>query len=427
MDDTDSSVTSRACSQNRVVVHNLLTNTIIRNKARLVAKGIGYDETFAHVARLEAIRIFLVYAAHKKSKVFQMDVKITFFNGELEEEVYVEQPPGFVDPKHPDYVYILDKALYGLKQAPRAWYKTLAQFLLESRYKRGYQMSMMGEMSYFLGLQIKQIDNGIYINQSKYTRNLLNRFNMQESATASTPMATATKLDPHEGAAVDVTTYRDKSKGATSNCSKENFQIPPGYCFTWTLFLGGRLVSWFSKKHKSISTSTAEAEYIAPGSCGAQLLWMRNQLLDYGLSFSKIPIYCDNQSVIAMTGNPVQHSLTKHISIRYHFIREHVNEGTIELHFVPTDQQLADIFTKPLPKATFTKLVNELGMHEWHITAIPDEVWNLVPHEIQKDLIFFEMDYHLHLNRLEEARREALLQQERIIGLAVLFVSSRRN
>ena len=125
------------------------------------------------------------------------------------------------------------------------------------------------------------------------------------------------------------------------------------------------MVSWFSKKQKSISTSTAEVEYIAAGSCCAQLLWMRNQLIDYGLSFSKIPIYYDNQSAIAMTGNPVQHSLTKNISIRYHFIREHVMEGTIELHFVPTDQQLADIFTKPLPKATFTKLVNELGMVNW--------------------------------------------------------------
>ena len=92
-------------------------------------EGIDYDETFAPVARLEAIRIFLVYAAHKKFKVFQMDVKSSFLNGKLEEEVYVEQPPGFVDLKNPDYVYRLDKALYGLKQAPRAWYETLAQFL----------------------------------------------------------------------------------------------------------------------------------------------------------------------------------------------------------------------------------------------------------------------------------------------------------
>jgi len=127
-------------------------------------------------------------------------------------------------------------------------------------------------------------------------------------------------------------------------------------------FLGGGLVSWFSKKQKSISTSTAEVEYIATGSYCAQIIRMKNQLLDYGLEFSKIPIYCDNQSAIAMTGNPVQHSMTKHISIRYHFIREHVMEGIVELHFVPTDQQLADIFTKPLCKATFTRLVNELGM-----------------------------------------------------------------
>ena len=113
-------------------------------------------------------------------------------------------------------------------------------------------------------------------------------------------------------------------------------------------FLGDRLVSWSIKKQKSISTSTAKVEYIATGSCCAQILWMKNQLQDYSLFYSKIPIYYDNQSAILMTGNPVQHSLTKHISIRYHFIREYVIEGTIKLHFVPTDQQLADIFTKPL-------------------------------------------------------------------------------
>ena len=218
---------------------------IIRNKARLVAKGysqqegIDYDEIFASVARLEAIRIFLAYAAHKKFKVFQMDVKSAFLNGELEEEVYVEQPPGFVDPKFPNHVYRLDKALYGLKQAPRAWYETLAQFLLESGFNRGtidktlfylnhgkdlllvqiyvddiifgstnvrlfrrfakllhsrYQISMMGEFSYFMGLQVKQNEEGTFICQSKYTRNLLKKFGMQDCSSASTLMATATKI-----------------------------------------------------------------------------------------------------------------------------------------------------------------------------------------------------------------------------------------
>ncbi|KAL8132932.1 hypothetical protein AgCh_008421 [Apium graveolens] len=424
---------------------------ITKNKARLVAKGysqqegIDYDETFAPVARLEAIRIFLAYAAHKKFTVFQMDVKSAFLNGELEE---------------------LDKALYGLKQAPRAWYETLAQFLLESGFNRGtidktlfylnhgkdlllvqiyvddiifgstndrlckkfaklmqsrYQISMMGELSYFLGLQVKQNEEGTFICQTKYTRNLLKKFGMQDCSSASTPMATATKLDKDTGKSVDITDYRgmigsllyltaSRPDIMYATCLCARFQADPrephltavkrifkylkgtadlglwypresdfkligysdadfagckidrkstsGSC----QFLGGRLVSWFSKKQKSISTSTAEAEYIIVGSCCAQILWMKNQLLDYGLTYFKIPIYCDNQSAIAMTGNPVQHSMTKHISIRYHFIREHVDEGTVELHFVPTDQQLADIFTKPLCEATFTRLVNELGM-----------------------------------------------------------------
>ncbi|KAL8133942.1 hypothetical protein AgCh_009127 [Apium graveolens] len=397
----DDGVKTRSATQNECLYHNLLSkeepkkvedalkdadwvmamqeelNEFERNEVWKIVprpknrsiKGIDYDETFAPVARMEAIRIFLAYAAHKKFKVFQMDVKSAFLNGELEEEVYVKQPPGFVDPKHIDYVYGLDKSLYGLKQAPRAWYKTLAQFLLESGFKRGtidktlfylnkgkdlilvqiyvddiifgstnqtlcdkfsklmqsrYQMSMMGEMSYFLGLQIKQTDNGIYINQSKYTRDLLKRFNMQESSTASTPIATSIKLDPHEGTTVDVTSYRGKSKGATSNCSKENFQIPHG-----------------------------QEEYIR------KLLVPARQVSLMVQQEAEIYFYFD------FSGNPVQHSLTKHISIRYHFIREHVMEGTIKLHFVPTDQQLGDIFTKPLPEATFTKLVNELGMVNW--------------------------------------------------------------
>ena len=116
------------------------------------------------------------------------------------------------------------------------------------------------------------------------------------------------------------------------------------------------------KKQNYVSTSTAEAEYIAAGSCCVQILWMRNQLFDYGLTVNKIPIFCDNTSAIAITENPVQHSRTKHIDIKYHFIREHVMNGTVELHFVPSEQQIADIFTKPLDESTFSRLVSELGM-----------------------------------------------------------------
>ncbi|GJR34619.1 retrovirus-related pol polyprotein from transposon TNT 1-94 [Tanacetum coccineum] len=158
--------------------------TIIRNKARLVAKGyaqeegIDFKESFAPIARLEAVRIFVAYAAYKSFPIYQMDVKTTFLNGPLKEEVYVAQPDGFVDPDHPEKVYLLRKALYGLKQAPRAWYDELSNFLMSKGFTKGiidstlftirFEMSLMGEMELFLGLQIHQSPRGIFINQVKY-------------------------------------------------------------------------------------------------------------------------------------------------------------------------------------------------------------------------------------------------------------------
>ncbi|KAI3685467.1 hypothetical protein L6452_34711 [Arctium lappa] len=447
--------------------------TVIRNKARLVAQGyrqeegIDYDETFAPVARLEAIRIFLAHAAYKNFRVFQMDVKSAFLNGELAEEVYVKQPPGFEDPVHPDYVYRLDKALYGLKQAPRAWYDTLADFLLKNKYTRGkidntlfikqtsgnlilvqiyvddiifgatdeslcdefaslmksqYEMSMMGELTFFLGLQVKQSSEGIFINQSKYIRDLLKKFNFENSSPMKTPMAPPLKLhaDP-DGVSVDITSYRgmigsllyltaSRPDIMFATCLCARYQVNPkeshlaavkrifrylkgtmnlglwypkdsgfdlmGYSdsdFAGSKIdrksttgscqlLGGKLVSWSSKKQNSVSTSTAEAEYVAAGSCCAQVLWMKNQLRDYNQLYSHIPILCDNSSAIAIANNPVLHSRSKHIDIRYHFIRDHISKGDVELHFIPTDLQLADLFTKPLDEARFKFLIGELGM-----------------------------------------------------------------
>ncbi|KAI3718615.1 hypothetical protein L6452_19494 [Arctium lappa] len=185
-----------------------------KNKARLVAQGyrqkegIDYDETFAPVARLEAIRIFLAHAAHKNFRVFQMDVKSAFINGELTEEVYVKQPPGFEDPAHPHYVFRLDKALYGLKQAPRACDESLCQEFA-SLIKSKYEMSMMGELTFFLGLQIKQTSEGIFINLSKYIRDLLKKFDFENCSPMKTPMALPLKIhaDP-AGKPVDITNYR---------------------------------------------------------------------------------------------------------------------------------------------------------------------------------------------------------------------------
>ncbi|KAJ9547023.1 hypothetical protein OSB04_019566 [Centaurea solstitialis] len=224
--------------------------TIIRNKARLVAQGyrqeegIDYDETFALVAMLEAIRLFLAYASHMNFKVFQMDIKNSFLNGKLNEEVYVAQSPGFVDPKFPYHVYKLNNALYGLKQAPRACYDTCQPFFcqkvssvkypkriilvqiyvddiifgstnpklcekFELLMKTEYKMSMMGELTYFLGLQIKQSEKGIFINQGKYVLDMLKKFDLTSCTPMKTPMAPPLSLDKDSnGKPVDVTLYR---------------------------------------------------------------------------------------------------------------------------------------------------------------------------------------------------------------------------
>nr|GEY90674.1 retrovirus-related Pol polyprotein from transposon TNT 1-94 [Tanacetum cinerariifolium] len=194
---------------------------------------------FAPVARIEAIRLSLGYVAHKVFTVFQMDVKTTFLIGILKEEVYVGQPLGFVSTQYPDHVYALDKALYSLNQAPWAWYDVLSQFLIESGFQKGsidtilfikkkgkhimliqiyvddiifgltnakycmkfsnlmvkrFEMSMMGEMKFFLRLQVNQFSNGIFINQSKYILDILKRFGMENYDTVPTPMVEQDKL-----------------------------------------------------------------------------------------------------------------------------------------------------------------------------------------------------------------------------------------
>ncbi|GJW84656.1 hypothetical protein Tco_0157801 [Tanacetum coccineum] len=127
-------------------------------------------------------------------------------------------------------------------------------------------------------------------------------------------------------------------------------------------FLGEKLVSWSSKKQDCTAMSTTEAEYVSLSACCAQVIWMRTQLLDYGYKYNRIPMYYDSKSAIAISCNPVQHSRTKHIDIRYHFIKEHVEKGTVELYFVGTEYQLADLFTKALPKERFEYLVHRIGM-----------------------------------------------------------------
>nr|GEZ12306.1 retrovirus-related Pol polyprotein from transposon TNT 1-94 [Tanacetum cinerariifolium] len=179
-----------------------LDNTIIRNKSRLVAKGyaqkegVDFEESFAYIARLEAVRLFITYATHKSFTIYQMDVKTAFLYGPLKEEVYVNQPDGFVDPYHSDKVYRLKKALYGLKQAPRAWYDELFKFLLSKAFTKG--------------IQIHQSPRGIFINQAKYAQEILVKHGMTSCDGIGTPMATK-HLDANlSGTPVDQTKYRSK-------------------------------------------------------------------------------------------------------------------------------------------------------------------------------------------------------------------------
>ncbi|GJR69662.1 putative ribonuclease H-like domain-containing protein [Tanacetum coccineum] len=356
---------------------------VIKNKARLVAQGytqkegIDYDEVFTPVARIEAIRLSLAYALFKDFVVYQIDVKSDFLNGKIEEEVYVCQPPGFEDPDFSDRVYQVEKALYRLHQALKAWYETLSTYLLENGFQRGhidktlfikrdqgdilivhvyvddiifgttkkklctefekmmhkkFQMSSIGELTFFLGLQVKQKEDGIFISQDKYVTEILNKFGFSDVKTANTPMETHKPLlKDADGKNVDEHMYRSmigslmyltsSRPGITfAVCVCARFQVNPKVSHLHAVkrifrylkgqpklglwypkdspfdlvaytdsdyagasldrksttggcqFLGCRLISWQCKKQTVVANSTIEAEYVVASSCCGQVL-----------------------------------------------------------------------------------------------------------------------------------------------------------
>ncbi|GKC25857.1 retrovirus-related pol polyprotein from transposon TNT 1-94, partial [Tanacetum coccineum] len=280
-------------------------------------EGIDFEESFAPVARFEAVWIFVAYAAHKSFLIYEMDVKTEFLNGLLKEEVYVGQPNGFVDPDHPEKVYRLRKALYGLKQAPREWYNELSKFLMSKSFTKG--------------LQIYQSPRGIFINQAKYTSEILKKHGMDKGESIGTPLATKPKLDVDlSGKPQTKLTTIVKLARPTKKHLKEVKRIfrylrgtinmrlwyPKDSGFKLTAFsdadhvgcldtrkstsggiqfLGDKLLSWMSKKHDCTAMSSAEAEYVALSASCAQ-----------------------------------------------------VENGIMELYFVRTEYQLTDTFTKAL-------------------------------------------------------------------------------
>nr|GEV66951.1 putative RNA-directed DNA polymerase [Tanacetum cinerariifolium] len=298
--------------------------TVIRNKARLVAKryaqeeGIDFKESFALVARLEVVRILVAYDAHKSFPI-----------------------------------------------------------LSNGRENGIFEWSTEGG-----GLQIHQSPRGIFINQAKYALEILKKHGIKKGQSIGTPMATKPKQDADlSGKLVNQTDYHSKI-GSLMYLASSRSDIVQAYpkaigfklkafsdadhagCIDTRKstsggiqFLGDKLVSWMSKKQDCTAMSLAKAEYVALSASYAQVMWMRTQLKDYGFNYNKIPLYCDSQLAIAISCDPVQHSRTKHIHIRYHFIKEQTENSITELYFVRTKYQLANMFTKVLPEDRFQYLV----------------------------------------------------------------------
>ena len=285
-----------------------------------------------------------------------------------------------------------------------------------------FEMSLVGELTYFLGLQVKQMEDSIFLSQSKYAKNIVKKFGMENASHKRTPAPTHLKLSKDEaGTSVDQSLYRSMIGSllyltasrpdityAVGVCAR--YQANPkishlnqvkrilkyvngtsdygimychcsdsmlvGYCDAdWAgsaddrkstsggcFYLGNNLISWFSKKQNCVSLSTAEAEYIAAGSSCSQLVWMKQMLKEYNVEQDVMTLYCDNMSAINISKNPVQHSRTKHIDIRHHYIRDLVDDKVITLKHVDTEEQMADIFTKALDANQFEKLRGKLGI-----------------------------------------------------------------
>lgn len=444
-------------------------------KARLVAKGysqqhgVDYTEVFAPVARMDTVRMIIALAAQKSWKIYQLDVKSAFLHGELSEEVYVEQPRGYEQQGNENKVYKLRKALYGLKQAPRAWFSRIeAHFLKEgfqrcpseqtlfvklckegkilivsvyvddliftgdgesmmhefkSSMMREFDMTDLGKMRFFLGIEVLQNSDGIYICQKKYALDVLKRFGMEESNSVKSPIVPGFKISRDEdGTKVDATFYKQVvgslmyltttrpdlmftvslisrfmaqptklhmqavkralrylkgtvglgifyKKGGNQKLlaytdsdyagDMDDRKSTSGYAF----LLSSGAVSWSSKKQPIVTLSTTEAEFVAAAGCACQAVWMRRVLENLGHFQNGVTtVLCDNSSTIKLAKNPVMHGRSKHIDVRFHFLRELTKEGAIELVHCGTRDQVADLMTKPLKLEMFLKLREQLGM-----------------------------------------------------------------
>jgi hypothetical protein len=450
---------------------------VVKHKARLVAKGyvqrhgVDYDEVFAPVARLESVRLLLALAARTGWSVHHMDVKSAFLNGELEEDVYVMQPPGFVISGESSKVLKLDKALYGLKQAPRAWNIKLDKCLsslnfskcpseagvyargtatsrlivgvyvddliitgsdedeikrFKAEMKKLFEMSDLGLLNYYLGIEVYQHKDGIDLCQAGYATKILDKFGMTGCNPSHVPMEPRFKLSRVSSAqAVDETEYRSivgmlrylvhtrpdlsfavgfvsrfmespttehmaavkrilrylagtlnwgvhYSRGADDapligySDSDLGGDIDTHRSTTGVIFfLGNNIVSWQSQKQRIVALSSCESEYVAATTAACQAIWLARLLGEIKEEATGTTVLnVDNKSAISLSKNPVFHERSKHIDIRYHFIRECVEDGKILMQFVRSEEQLADMLTKALGRAKLQEQRAKVGMIE---------------------------------------------------------------
>ncbi|RVX19078.1 Structural maintenance of chromosomes protein 1 [Vitis vinifera] len=406
-----------------------------RLKARLVAKGYtqvygsDYGDTFSPVAKIASVRLLLSMAAMCSWPLYQLDVKNAFLHGDLAEEVYMEQPPGFVAQGESGLVCRLRRSLYGLKQSPRAWFSRFSSVVQEFGMLRStayhsvfyhhnslgqciylvvyvddivitdsdqdgiqklkqhlfthFQTKDLGKLKYFLGIEIAQSSSGVVLSQRKYALDILEETGMLDCKPVDTPMDPNVKLVPGQGEPLgDPGRYRRSHWDAVIRILRY-IKSTPGQGVLYenrghTQVVGYTDADWAGSPtdRRSTSGSSAEAEYRAMALATCELIWLRHLLQE--LRFGKdeqMKLICDNQAALHIASNPVFHERTKHIEVDCHFIREKIASGCVATSFVNSNDQLADIFTKSLRGPRIKYICNKLGAYDSHPSPLPRSLY----------------------------------------------------